>query len=147
MTLLLAGAQVISCKIGDTRLGSMETMTGLSRALVACLASGVDIINMSYGEPSGSPDRGRFVELATELVNKHGVVFVASAGGAGWRSRAVGGRWRVDNRLLRHFAPHCTSSQDDGSCCAQALANLGGPVCSSMATRKGLHGLMQCIKL
>ncbi len=76
----LTGAQLISCKIGDTRLGSMETMTGLTRALVACLASGVNIINMSYGEPSGSPNQGRFVELANELVYKHGVVFVASAG-------------------------------------------------------------------
>lgn len=47
-----AGAQIISCKIGDSRLGSMETMTGLTRALVAALDHEVDLINMSYGEVS-----------------------------------------------------------------------------------------------
>ena len=35
---------------------------------------------MSYGEPAAVPDAGRFVALASELVNKHGVVFVSSAG-------------------------------------------------------------------
>ena len=51
-TFVLAGAQIISCKIGDSRLGSMETMTGLTRALVAALDHKVDLINMSYGEVS-----------------------------------------------------------------------------------------------
>jgi subtilisin family serine protease len=44
------GAQIISCKIGDSRLGSMETGTGVVRALSAVMAAGADIINMSYGE-------------------------------------------------------------------------------------------------
>ena len=56
--------QVVSCKIGDTRLGGMETGPGLVRALGAVLENGCDVINMSYGEPTSTPDAGRFVELA-----------------------------------------------------------------------------------
>lgn len=43
------GAQLVSLKIGDSRLGSMETGTGLVRALLAAVKCGCHIINMSYG--------------------------------------------------------------------------------------------------
>lgn len=57
------GAQIVSCKIGDTRLSGMETGPGLLRGIAAARRAGAHIINMSYGEPTSTPDCGRFVEV------------------------------------------------------------------------------------
>jgi hypothetical protein len=38
------GAQIISCKIGDSRLGSMETGAGMVRALAAAMAAKADLV-------------------------------------------------------------------------------------------------------
>ncbi|KAK7270488.1 hypothetical protein RIF29_23667 [Crotalaria pallida] len=84
------GAQLISCKIGDSRLGSMETGTGLTRALIAAVEHKCDLINMSYGEPTLLPDYGRFVDLVNEAVNKHRLIFVSSAGNSGPALTTVG---------------------------------------------------------
>lgn len=84
------GAQIVSVKIGDGRLGSMETSTALSRAVLAVLASNADIVNMSYGEYASEHNYGRVVELATELVDQHNVVFVTSAGNNGPALGTVG---------------------------------------------------------
>ena len=64
---MAAGAQIISCKIGDTRLGSMETNVGLTRALITVLEHKADLINLSYGESTATPNMGRFIELANEV--------------------------------------------------------------------------------
>lgn len=84
------GAQIVSLKIGDTRLGSMETGSGLVRAAtyLATFAEKhkvrVDIANMSYGEAVAVPDFGRFIELVQEkVINESGCVFVSSAGNNG----------------------------------------------------------------
>ncbi|KAK4839860.1 hypothetical protein QYF36_025562 [Acer negundo] len=84
------GAQLTSCKIGDARLGSMETGTGLTRALIAAVEHKCDLIHMSYGEPTLLPDYGRFVDLVHEVVNKHGLIFVSSAGNSGPALNTVG---------------------------------------------------------
>lgn len=85
------GAKIVSVKIGDTRLGSMETMTGLTRALTAVVQNDCDLINMSYGEACHQPNMDtRWSQLVNELVYKHRVTFVASAGNAGPALSTVG---------------------------------------------------------
>ena len=75
--------QIVSLKIGDTRLGSMETGVGLMRGLIEAVKRGCHIINMSYGEAVAFANTGAFIKLADELVRKHGVIFVSSAGNNG----------------------------------------------------------------
>ncbi|KAL0371710.1 UNVERIFIED_CONTAM: Tripeptidyl-peptidase 2 [Sesamum calycinum] len=85
------GAQLISCKIGDSRLGSMETGTGLVRALIAAVEHKCDLINMSYGEPTLLPDYGRFVDLVNEVrCQQASVDIISSAGNNGPALSTVG---------------------------------------------------------
>ncbi|KAJ9553504.1 hypothetical protein OSB04_017549 [Centaurea solstitialis] len=83
------GAQVISCKIGDSRLGSMETGTGLTRALIAVVEHKCDLINMSYGEYTMLPDYGRFVELVMSAGNNGPALTTVGAPG-GTTSSIIG---------------------------------------------------------
>ena len=61
------GARLVSIKIGDSRLGTMETGTALCRATAAILKHKCDLVNMSYGEPVALLG-GRFAEIVRSLV-------------------------------------------------------------------------------
>jgi len=77
------GAQIVSVKIGDRRLGSNSTGTGETRGLITVLQNECDLINMSYGGSTADPNAGDKIELFSEIVDKHSVIFVASAGNGG----------------------------------------------------------------
>ena len=84
------GCQIISLKIGDSRLGSMETGQALVRGINEAVKRGCHIINMSYGEGTALDNQGFFVRLAEEMVINRDIVFVASAGNNGPALSTVG---------------------------------------------------------
>lgn len=77
------GAQLISIKIGDSRMGSMESGSSIARGIMAAVRLGCDVINLSYGEASQIPNAGRVIRLAEELVWRHNIVFVSAVGNNG----------------------------------------------------------------
>ncbi|KAG0480500.1 hypothetical protein HPP92_011358 [Vanilla planifolia] len=94
------GAQLISCKIGDTRIDSKATGTGLTRALIAAVQHKCDLINMSYGGPTLLPDYGRFINLVNEVVGKHRLLFIASAGNNGPALSTVGAPGGTSSNII-----------------------------------------------
>eukprot|EP00940_MAST-03C_sp_MAST-3C-sp2_P001051 g1051.t1 len=79
------GCQIVSVRIGDRRVqGSMETALGMVRAVEAVKANKCDIVNMSYGEPTVSAStRTAVLRAFREMVERHEVIFVTSAGNSG----------------------------------------------------------------
>eukprot|EP00963_Diacronema_lutheri_P014099 scaffold2858_cov659-Pavlova_lutheri.AAC.70 len=93
-------AEIVSCKIGDSRLQGMETGVGLTRAAIAAIHAKADLINMSYGEAAHTPNVGRFVDIAEELVWKHNITFVSSAGNEGPALTTVGAPGGTSTAIL-----------------------------------------------
>jgi tripeptidyl-peptidase-2 len=77
------GAQLISIKIGDSRMGSMETGSSIARGIITAVQLGCDVINLSYGEGCQLPNAGRVIQFAQELVWRHNIVFVSAVGNNG----------------------------------------------------------------
>ncbi|KAI8969157.1 hypothetical protein BDF20DRAFT_826714 [Mycotypha africana] len=95
------GAQLISLRIGDARLGSMETGPGLTRAASHLAMHKVDLANMSYGESSSLPNEGHFIKLlAEEAIGKSGCVFVTSAGNDGPCYSSIGAPAGLDESFI-----------------------------------------------
>lgn len=71
--------------MGDVRIGTMETGTGIVRAIIQVMRNheNVRVINMSYGEHAHWSSTGRIGELMNEVVDKYGITWVAAAGNHG----------------------------------------------------------------
>ena len=107
------GARLISVRIGDARLGSMETGAALLRGVRAACDAGAHIINMSYGEPSSRPGFGRVIEAAKWAALERGVIFVASAGNAGPALSTVGAPGGASNHVIGVGAIATQGMMDD----------------------------------
>ena len=94
------GAQIVSIKIGDTRLGGMETPHAMSRAISAIKKYKCDMVNQSYGEAIRFPKKGTIIEQLSSLVDDHNVVYVSSAGNDGPALTTVGAPGGTTSALI-----------------------------------------------
>ena len=86
------GAEIVSLRIGDARLASMEQGQALLRAAQAMIDTKCDVANMSFGEDGalGIEDKGAFAEALHKVIREHDVCFVSSAGNDGPALSTVG---------------------------------------------------------
>jgi len=78
----------------------MERGSCLTRALILAMQHRVDLLNMSYGEASSAPDKGRFTDLAAECINRYGITFVSSAGNNGPALTSSGSPGSTDSDII-----------------------------------------------
>ncbi len=87
------GCEIVSLKIGDSRVGTMEQGQALLRAARALIDTKCDIANLSYGEDGafGAENRGAFAKALREVViRERDILFVSSAGNNGPALTTVG---------------------------------------------------------
>ncbi|PKI84840.1 tripeptidyl-peptidase II [Malassezia vespertilionis] len=86
------GAEIVSLKIGDARLGSMEQGQALLRAVQALVDTQCDVANMSFGEDGGFgvENKGAFVDALKRVIHERGLLYVSSAGNNGPALTTVG---------------------------------------------------------
>ncbi|CAH8615171.1 unnamed protein product [Schistosoma margrebowiei] len=77
------GAQIVSIKISDSRLGPMETGISLLRAIRWTIELKCDIVNYSFGEQAMWPNIGRISKYLNRMIHKYGIIMVASGGNNG----------------------------------------------------------------
>ncbi|KAJ2796337.1 hypothetical protein H4R20_005561, partial [Coemansia guatemalensis] len=78
------GAQLLSLTLGKHYMESMETSIGLTRAANAIVEYGADMANISFGEPTATPNIGQWVQMVRrEVVRRRRCIFVGSAGNEG----------------------------------------------------------------
>lgn len=94
------GAQIISVKIGDSRLNTLETQAGFIRGLRAAVRGGASIANFSYGEPAKYSLKGASAREITECYLKHKMLFITSAGNSGPALTTVGAPASISDHLL-----------------------------------------------
>ncbi|CDW99623.1 hypothetical protein [Sporisorium scitamineum] len=87
------GCEIVSMKIGDARLGSMEQGQAMLRSAQALIDTKCDIANLSYGEDGafGAEDKGAFAKALRDIViRQRDILFVSSAGNNGPALTTVG---------------------------------------------------------
>lgn len=87
------GCEIVSLKIGDARLGSMEQGQAMLRSAQALIDAKCDIANLSYGEDGafGAEDKGAFAKALRDIViRQRDILFVSSAGNNGPALTTVG---------------------------------------------------------
>lgn len=94
------GARLVSLKIGDTRLNGMETGTSIMRALIAAINQKCHVLNISYGEGMRQVNVGRIIHMMEEVVWRHNIIIVASAGNNGPALTTVGAPGGSTNAVL-----------------------------------------------